>query len=77
MASKTYIQHYVDGTSEIVKRSAKQGRKIGTGEGVQPRSYSSSEKDETAIIENAKKLGMSKSAYICLAAVMYEPKQLS
>ena len=71
MASKTYFQPTVDG-GYMATRSRPQGRPKGSGEGRKPRPFTASDASYAIIVAKAKAANMSASAYIELAAVLYE-----
>lgn len=74
MASKTFIQHHANGTSQTMRRSTKQGAPVKSDEAKKVyRTYTMTKQCLPLIAEKARLMGMSVSAYVELAAVLYNP----
>ena len=71
MASNTYTRTTITGTTQH-SRKGTQGRPKGTGEGKKPRPFASSDANYERIKQKAKEAQMTVSAYVELAALMYE-----
>jgi hypothetical protein len=77
MAHKTYRQYYANGTSEIMRRSTPQGRTALPAEDKMIRTNITTSRTAKKIITaKARKIGMSFSAYIELAGMLYTPELL-
>lgn len=75
MASNTFRQSYVDGSSGLMRRSTKQGRTpLPEGMKMIRTNITMSREAKKIITEKAKRLGMSFSAYLELAGILYTPE---
>ena len=74
MASKVYTQHYADGTSSLVRRNAAQGRKPCPELRMIRTNITTSREAKKIIQDKAKSMGISFSAYLELAGILYTPE---
>ena len=77
MSPNVYHQRYVNGSSELMRRSIKQGRKPLHKELKMIRTnITTSRQAKKIITSKAQKMGMSFSAYLELAGILYTPELL-
>ena len=75
MAAKVYVQRYADGTKSLMRRSTPQGRTPMPAEYKMIRTNITTSREAKKIITaKARKMGMSFSAYLELAGILYTPE---
>ena len=77
MASKIFTQSFVDGSTCVMRRSVNQGRPAKPKEYRMVRSNITTSRQAKQVIKNkARQMGLSFSAYLELAGILYTPELL-